>query len=194
LLEIKEEDFLEFDLRKTAKRAGQALRVVGNIPYYITSPILLKAIAQREAIQDLIILVQLEVGKRIVAEPNTKDYGILSVFCQFYGTPKLLFKVPASAFFPRPKVVSALLRLDFPRRPVCDVLDENLFVEVVRTAFGKRRKTLRNSLRYLGLEGLDLSSLHFNLQLRPEQLTLDDFVRLSNLIAKQVHASHNPKD
>lgn len=187
-LQVLQEDFLSVDLGKISRKFGKPIRILGNIPYYITSPILFKVIEERESVRDLTILVQLELGRRIVAKPRTKEYGILSVFCQFYGTPELLFKVPATAFSPRPKVVSVLLRLDFTRRPVYKVVDEKLFVGVVRATFGKRRKTLRNGLKYLELEGFDPADLDFDLNHRPEELSVEDFVHLSNLIEKQIHA------
>lgn len=192
-LQIIQEDFLSVDLGKIAREYGKPIRIIGNIPYYITSPILFKIIEERESVRDLTILVQLEVGKRIVAKPKSKEYGILSVFCQFYGTPELLFKVPATAFSPRPKVVSVLLRLDFTRRPVYKVADEKLFVGIVRATFGKRRKTLRNGLKYLELEGFDPEVIDFDLNHRPEELSVEDFVHLSNLIEIQIHAERISK-
>jgi 16S rRNA (adenine1518-N6/adenine1519-N6)-dimethyltransferase len=183
---VVRQDILEVDFLRISRELGSALRVIGNIPYYITSPILFKVIEQREVVRDLIMLVQREVGERIVAKPRTKDYGILSVFCQYYGVPKLLFKVSPKAFSPEPKVVSALLRLDFAHPPIYELLDERLFVAVVRATFGKRRKTLRNGLRYLDLDGLDLSKLQSNLNRRPEQLSVGDFVKLCNEISSSV--------
>jgi 16S rRNA (adenine1518-N6/adenine1519-N6)-dimethyltransferase len=183
---VVRQDILEVDFLKISRELGSALRVIGNIPYYITSPILFKVIEQRELVRDLIMLVQREVGERIVAKPRTKDYGILSVFCQYYGVPKLLFKVSPKAFSPEPKVVSALLRLDFTHPPVYELRDERLFAAVVRATFGKRRKTLRNGLRYLNLDGLDLSKLQSNLRRRPEQLSVGDFVELCNEISSSI--------
>jgi 16S rRNA (adenine1518-N6/adenine1519-N6)-dimethyltransferase len=185
-LVVLRQDILKVDFLKISKELRSALRVIGNIPYYITSPILFKVIEQREVVRDLIVLVQREVGGRIVAKPRTKDYGILSVFCQYYGVPKLLFKVSPKAFSPEPKVISVLLRLDFAQAPVYQLLDEKLFVAVVRATFGKRRKTLRNGLHYLDLEGIDLSKLQSNLDRRPEQLSVGDFVKLCNEISSWI--------
>jgi 16S rRNA (adenine1518-N6/adenine1519-N6)-dimethyltransferase len=182
---VVRQDVLEADFLKISKELRSSLRVVGNIPYYITSPILFKIIEQREVVRDLMMLMQLEVGKRIVAKPDTKDYGILSVFCQYYGIPKLLFKVAPKAFSPTPKVISVLLRLNLIQKPVYELLDEEIFVALVRGTFGKRRKTLRNGLRYLNLEGLDSSKLRSDLNRRPEQLSVHEFVELSNEISQQ---------
>jgi 16S rRNA (adenine1518-N6/adenine1519-N6)-dimethyltransferase len=186
-LVVLREDILDVDFLKISRDLGSNLRIIGNIPYYITSPILFKVIEQREVVRDLVMLIQLEVGRRVVAKPSTKDYGILSVFCQYYGKPTLLFKVPPKAFSPEPKVVSALLRLDLVRKPLHKLLDEAIFVAVVRGTFGKRRKTIRNGLKYLNLEGLDLSRLRFDLSQRPEQLSVSDFVSLSNEISLQLN-------
>jgi 16S rRNA (adenine1518-N6/adenine1519-N6)-dimethyltransferase len=188
-LEILHADILSQDLYSIARKAGKRLRVIGNIPYYITTPILFRILEQRSVVQDLIMLVQLEVGRRIVARPRTKDYGILSVFCQFYGMPRLLFKVPPTAFSPRPGVFSVLLRLDFPLKPKYKVQNEEIFAAIVRATFGKRRKTLRNGLRYLGVHGLDLVGLPFDLSLRPEELSVEQFIVLANLIEERLHAS-----
>jgi 16S rRNA (adenine1518-N6/adenine1519-N6)-dimethyltransferase len=183
---VVRQDILKVDFLKISRELRSSLRVIGNIPYYVTTPILFKVIEQREVVRDLIVLMQLEVGQRIVAKPGTKDYGILSVFGQYYGLPKLLFKVPPKAFSPEPKVFSVLLRLDFRQEPAHRLLNEEIFVTVVRGTFGKRRKTLRNGLRYLNLEGLDLSKLPMDLNLRPEQLSVQEFVELSNEISQQL--------
>jgi 16S rRNA (adenine1518-N6/adenine1519-N6)-dimethyltransferase len=183
---VVQQDILKVDFLKISRKVRSRLRVIGNIPYYITTPILFKVIEQQEVVRDLTMLMQREVGKRIVAKPGTKDYGILSVFGQYYGAPKLLFKVSPKAFSPEPKVFSVLLRLDFEQRPAYRLLNEEIFVAVVRGTFGKRRKTLRNGLRHLKLEGLDLSKLRLNLNVRPEQLSVQEFVELSNEISQQL--------
>jgi 16S rRNA (adenine1518-N6/adenine1519-N6)-dimethyltransferase len=184
---VMRQNILDVNFLKISRDLGSSLRIIGNIPYYITSPILFKVIEQREVVRDLVMLMQFEVGKRVVATPNTKDYGILSVFCQYYGKPRLLFKVPPKAFSPEPNVVSVLLRFDLVHKPVHKLLEETIFVTIVRGTFGKRRKTIRNGLRYLNLEGLDLSGLRFDLSQRPEQLSVSDFVNLSNEISLQLN-------
>jgi 16S rRNA (adenine1518-N6/adenine1519-N6)-dimethyltransferase len=183
---VVRQDILKVDFLKISRTVRSRLRVIGNIPYYITTPILFKVIEQQAVVRDLTMLMQREVGQRIVAKPGTKDYGILSVFGQYYGAPRLLFKVSPKAFSPEPNVFSVLLRLDFEQRPVYGLLNEEIFVTVVRGTFGKRRKTLRNGLRHLKLKGLDLSKLRFDLNLRPEQLSVQAFVELSNEISQQL--------
>jgi len=145
----------------------------------------------RAVVKDMMIMVQWEVAKRIVAEPKTKEYGILSVLCQFYAMPELLFKVSPSCFYPEPKVTSAAVRLDFVHPLNYQVTDENIFVQVVKATFGKRRKTLRNGLKALKFPDLNIEAIDFNLNLRPEELSVADFVTLSNLIA--VHSHHSPE-
>ncbi len=184
---IIQQDFLEFDLRKAAQEFRGRVRVVGNLPYNITSPILFKVIDTCDVVLDAIVMVQLEVAQRIVARPRTKEYGILSVFCQYYSKPTVLFKVSPTAFYPRPRVYSALLRLDFSRRPFYTVKDEHLFRQVVRSTFGKRRKTLLNGLKYMDLplrNGEAWRRVEFDLSRRPEDLSVEEFVDLSNRIAE----------
>ncbi|MEE9224885.1 MAG: 16S rRNA (adenine(1518)-N(6)/adenine(1519)-N(6))-dimethyltransferase RsmA [Bacteroidota bacterium] len=184
---VVQQDFLEFDLRKAAQECGQKFRVVGNLPYNITSPILFKVIDTCDAVRDAVVMVQLEVAERIVARPRTKDYGILSVLCQFYSKPTLLFEVSPNAFYPRPKVHSALLRLDFSRRPFYALKNEHLFRQVVRSTFGKRRKILLNSLKCIKLpltNGEFWKRIEFDLSRRPEDLTVEEFVKLTNRIAE----------
>jgi len=184
-VEILEKDFLEIDLREIAERLHHKLRVVGNIPYYITTPILFKVLEQRDVVLDLTIMVQREVAQRIVASPGSKTYGILSVFCQYYAEPRLLFTVKPGAFFPRPKVNSAVLSLTFPQEPKATVRDESLFVHVVRATFGKRRKMLRKSLPYISNVSPELlATLDFDLKKRPEQLSLEEFADLSNQLSR----------
>ncbi len=190
-LQILNADFLEIDLQEIFNKYRRKLRLVGNIPYHITSPILFKVMEHRAVVQDLVIVVQSEVAKRIVAKPKTKDYGILAVMCQFCAMPELLFKVSPNCFFPKPKVTSAVVQLDFVHPPHYQALDEAVFIQVVKATFGKRRKTLRNGLKALKYQDLNIEALDFDLSLRPEELSVADFVTLINLIALQSH--HSPE-
>lgn len=156
---------------------GSRLRVVGNIPYYITSDILFWVIDQRNLISDATLMIQEEVADRLVARPRTKDYGILSVFAQQYAVPRRLFGVSRNCFYPRPDVDSAVIRLDL-RRDVLPV-DDALFRTVVRGTFGKRRKTIRNGLAYAGIPKEVIADLGPVAGRRPEELTPEDFVRLT---------------
>lgn len=161
---------------------GRSLRVVGNIPYYLTSEILFHLFRYHTVITDATLMMQLEVAQRLVAQPNSKEYGILSVATQFYGKPELLFRVSRNVFFPKPSVDSAVLRISM--NTVLPTIDVQLFSAVVRGTFGKRRKTLRNSLKYLGVPPEIITSLPLDVARRPESLTVDDFILLTQ------HLSH----
>ena len=160
-------------------REGKKLRVTGNIPYNITSQIIFHAIDQRELVRDLTIMVQLEVAERIVAKPKTKAYGILSVVSQAYSTPKLLFKIPPDCFFPKPRVFSGILYFDFRNNPSAEIKDHTLFRKVVRTVFAKRRKMLSNGIKDLS-QDIDFKTIDFDFTKRPEELSVHDFILLSN--------------
>jgi 16S rRNA (adenine1518-N6/adenine1519-N6)-dimethyltransferase len=184
-VEIVHQDFLEVRLSEWQEKFKTKLRLVGNIPYHLTSPILFKAFEERNSIQDITIMVQREVAKRIASKPNTKDYGILSVLAHFYGIPKCLFNVSPNCFYPKPKVTSTVVQIHLHDELLYNV-NEKLFSSVVRTAFGKRRKTLRNSLSYLPYDASMMETLlekiYFPLDKRPEQLTVEQFVGLTNQI------------
>jgi 16S rRNA (adenine1518-N6/adenine1519-N6)-dimethyltransferase len=190
-LRIVHEDFLETDLEVICCKYQKKIRLVGNIPYHITSPILFKVMERRSLVKDMMIMMQLEVARRIVAKPRTKEYGILSVLCQFYDTPELLFKVSPSCFYPKPKVTSAMMRFGFSRSLKYRVRDESIFAQVVKATFGKRRKTIRNGLKSMSLPDFDLEAVNFDLNLRPEDLSVADFVTLANLIG--VPSKHSPE-
>lgn len=185
---ILHQDFLALDLAALCAREGRKLRLVGNIPYRLTSDILLKAFDERLALHDFTLMVQREVAQRLAAKPGTKAYGILSVYAKFYGNLKILFNVSPNCFYPKPKVASAVIQERFFDTTPHEV-DERLFRTVVRTAFGKRRKTLRNALKYLPFDQdvvRHISTLPM-LGKRPEQLSVEQFVELTNLM-ETLHA------
>jgi 16S rRNA (adenine1518-N6/adenine1519-N6)-dimethyltransferase len=176
-------DVLNVSLHALAKKAGGAMRVTGNIPYNITSPILFWVIDARESVRDCTLTMQREVAQRLTAKPHTKEYGILSVLAQYYAVPKMLFNVSPKSFTPVPEVMSAVVHLDFsakggPHTP--QALDDKIFRAVVRGTFGKRRKTLRNGLRGLGVSAEQLKNISFSLDRRPEELTVAEFVSLAD--------------
>jgi len=177
-----------------AAQPERRFRVVGNLPYNISSPILFRLIelSRAQAIfSDATLMVQREVADRLVAKPCTKAYGVLSVFAQIYANIERKLDLPPSAFSPPPKVRSSIIRLTFRRSPV-RIVDERLFEKVVKTAFMQRRKTLSNALKafdqtapaVLALAGIDGMR-------RAETLTLEDFARLTEMFAA-VHASGTP--
>lgn len=184
-VEVLHRDILEMQLDPFAGAGDRKLRIVGNIPYNITSPILLHLLEQRAWTSDVTLMMQREVAKRLVAEPSTKDYGILSVSFQLYFDVLLLFDVSPNAFHPKPKVTSSVVRLVPLEKPRYVVADEQFFREMVRATFGKRRKTLRNSLSYFIDEVPELPP-RFDLQRRPESLSVKDLVELANALASRL--------
>jgi len=182
---IVHENFLDIRLEEWQKKFQKRLRVVGNIPYHLTSPILFKIFESRSAVSDCTLMMQKEVAQRLTAKPGTKVYGILSVLMQFYGTAKQVFIVSPNCFYPKPKVTSAVVQIHLHEQLPSRV-NEQVFRTVVKTSFGKRRKTLRNCLKYLPYDETVIDTivhkLDFALRKRPEQLTLEQFVELTNNI------------
>ena len=165
-------DALQIDLREI----GQSLRVIGNLPYNISTPLLFRLTEQRTAIRDAVFMLQREVVDRIVATPGNKTYGRLSVMLQCYWNVDGLFRVPAGAFRPPPKVESAVVRLT-ARRPLVAASQERAFEQLVRAAFGQRRKTLRRALVGL-MSDNDLQAAGIDPGARAETLSPADFARL----------------
>ncbi len=172
------EDFLGFDLSPW----GGNLKLVGNIPYHLTSPVIERLINQRERLELIILTLQKEVARRICSPPGRKDFSSLSVISQLYFRPYKLFDLSPSSFRPRPKVESTVLGLKVRKELAVPVPDEQFFRKVVRGAFGKRRKTIKNALKGLipqGREGEIFSRAGVDPTLRGEALSLKDFSRLS---------------
>lgn len=184
-LTLIHDDVLNVDLNTLAKKTGGPVRIVGNIPYNITSPILFWTIDGRESVHDCTIMMQREVARRLTAKPSTKEYGILSVFAQYYATPKLLFNVSPKSFAPVPEVTSSVVHLDFQLQHKPQAHNDKIFRAVVRGTFGKRRKTLRNGLRSLGMSAHELNNIPFSLDRRPEELPVSDFVLLADELAQR---------
>lgn len=194
---VMEQDFLETNLIAISGSEGQKLCVAGNIPYYITSPILFKLIDECSAVSNAILLVQKEVAERLVAKPRTKEYGIPTVLANFFGEVTYLFTVRAGAFRPVPKVDSALVRINFERdyfsrsgsvKP--EGFDENTFRALVRSLFAMRRKTIRNNIKATQppfvLERLEASPVSSFLKARAEELTVPDFLVLHAAIKESI--------
>jgi len=180
-------DILKLDWNERIIPADGALKVVANLPYHITSPVLFKLLDHSTSIERALLMVQAEVGKRIAAPPGGKDYGILSVMLQWKSHPELLFHVHRTCFRPSPRVDSCVIRLYFAEAPRFSSVDERIFTRIVKTAFGQRRKMLRNALSPFGeplpeaarRAGIDLSR-------RAETLSVEEFVRLSDAFASMV--------
>jgi 16S rRNA (adenine1518-N6/adenine1519-N6)-dimethyltransferase len=175
-LRIINKDFLNVDFEKEI--TNLKCRVVGNIPYYVTSPILFKIFENHKYIVDALIMMQLEVAHRLIAQPRTKEYGILSVFTNFYSEAKLLFKVSKNVFYPKPEVDSAVVYFKFKEKLDLNDNEIELFREIARTSFNQRRKTLRNSLKKL-ISVEKQKTLKFDFNRRAEELSLNDFLYLA---------------
>ena len=188
-VEVRHQDFLEMDLDQLVGdlpvASQRRIRIVGNIPYNITSPILFRALDNRARIRDVTIMMQKEVARRLIAPPGTKDYGILAVFCQLFADVRVLFDVSPNAFIPKPKVTSSVVRLGMLDAPRYPLRDEQFFRMMTRAIFGKRRKTLRNSLGSFMGESAFEPPLGVDLQRRPEALSVEELVRLGNTLLDQ---------
>jgi 16S rRNA (adenine1518-N6/adenine1519-N6)-dimethyltransferase len=149
---VVEQDVLQFDFAAASSAAGHRLAVIGNLPYYITSPILLKLAASHTALDRAVLMVQREVADRIVAAPGSRDYGLLSVTVQMYGPAVPLFTLPPGAFSPPPDVHSTVFRWRFAPRFAELGVEEGLFFPFVRQAFAQKRKTLANNMRAAGYD------------------------------------------
>jgi 16S rRNA (adenine1518-N6/adenine1519-N6)-dimethyltransferase len=171
-------DALRFDFR-TLVPAGEKLRVIGNLPYNISTPLLFHLLDQVDAIRDMEFMLQKEVVDRLAAAPGGKDYGRLSVMIQVRLAVEHLFDVPPGAFRPPPKVESAVVRLTPYAAPPLTIRDNATFERIVRAAFAQRRKTLRNNLRDI-LTAEQLGTLGIDPNRRAETLTLGEFARLAN--------------
>jgi 16S rRNA (adenine1518-N6/adenine1519-N6)-dimethyltransferase len=183
-LRIVEGDILEADI--SALAAGRRVRIYGNLPYYITSPILHRLFAFADFIDEMHIVIQTEVALRLTAQPNSKLYGYLSVATQLYTRPEFVFRIPRDAFRPPPEVGSALVTLRFPgeRRNLAQ-LDDAHFLDFVKSCFSKKRKTLVNNLRSLASPGLvreALASLNLRPDARAEQLSVSNLAALDRAL------------
>jgi len=190
-VEVICQDVLTFDFPGAAREAGRPLAVVGNLPYQITSPLLFTLIRESAAIAQAVLMMQQEVGARLTASPGTKDYGILSVLVQYHFRVTRLFGLSPGNFYPPPQVDSVVLRL-IPETPAPVALDAALLHQVVKTAFGHRRKTLNNTLVSEAVAfGLSpeamralLKELNIDLKRRGETLSVAEFVATSNQVAR----------
>lgn len=165
-------------------------KVVANLPYYITTPIIMSLLESKLPIERLVVMVQKEVALRMVAKPGTKDYGALSVAVQYYTEPDIVLDVPPKSFLPAPAVTSSVIRCVLRDKPPVDVIDEKLFFRVVKAGFAQRRKTFANTMRTTGLskERIDELLVKANIdgQRRGETFTLQEFADVANAWASLV--------
>lgn len=180
-LEIVWQDFLKVDLKEILSQYKyEKIHLIANLPYYITTPIINKIIEETE-INEMIIMVQKEVGNRFMAKPNTKEYNSLSVFLQYYFNISKVTMVSRNSFVPKPNVDSVVVKF-VRKNDLMRVKDLNLFFELVRDAFKQKRKNLRNNLRNYDLEKIEssLKKLNKDLTYRAEQLSIEEFVYVAN--------------
>jgi len=176
-------DILKIDFSRILT-SDYKYRVIGNIPFNLTSPIFFKLIRNRELFSDALFIVQLEVAQRIVAKPNSKSYGILSVLLNYFGKVSLPFEISPNVFYPKPKVKSSALKWVFNQNNDVN-LDTDLFIQVVKASFGNRRKTLKNSLNNSIFKSYNFVGIDFDFSRRAETFSIEDFVKLTQFIQKQ---------
>ncbi len=179
---IYQQDVLKFDLRQLT-REPNSLRIVGNLPYNISTPVLFHLLKSHQLIKDMTFMLQLEVVQRMTAKPGQKNYGRLGIMLQYFCELEHVFNVPSAAFSPKPKVSSAIVKLTPHRQFPVTARNVDCLQTVVRTAFNQRRKTLKNSLKAIVSEEL-LNQLPLDTSLRPENLSLADFVLISDAITE----------
>lgn len=193
------EDILKVDINRLAqeKNGGRPIKVVANLPYYITTPIIMGLFESHVPIDSITIMVQKEVANRMKTGPGSKDYGALSLAVQYYADPQIVANVPPNCFMPRPKVGSAVIRLKRHAQPVVNVSDEKLMFRLIRASFNQRRKTLANGLKNapdipLEKEEIEavITELGKPLTIRGEALTLEEFAALSELVGKRIDDKH----
>ena len=159
-------------------------KVCANLPYYITTPIIMKLLEQRLPIEKIVVMVQKEVAERMVASPGSKIYGALSVSVQYYTEPQMLFEIPPSCFMPAPEVTSAVVAMDVRQEAPVAVREEKRFFQVVKTAFSQRRKTFSNTLKAAGLTKEQITAIlkesGIDGSRRGETMSLDDFARVAD--------------
>ncbi|SMC26446.1 16S rRNA (adenine1518-N6/adenine1519-N6)-dimethyltransferase [Clostridium acidisoli DSM 12555] len=182
------EDALKIDFNKIIGDET-SVKVVANLPYYVTTPIITKILIEGYKFKSLTIMIQKEVAERMASKPDCKDYGALSLLVQYYCDANIVRKVPPTAFIPQPKVDSIVIKLDKLNEPRVKVKDEKLFFMVIRSAFNMRRKTLWNALKVLKLdkEAYEQAFLNANIdpKRRGETLSIEEFANLSNEIYKK---------
>ena len=190
-------DILKTDIRKIAdeKNQGRPIKVVANLPYYITTPIIMGLFESHVPVDSITVMVQKEVADRMQTGPGSKDYGALSLAVQYYAKPEIVANVPPNCFMPRPKVGSAVIRLTTYDKPPVEVDDEKLMFRIIRASFNQRRKTLANGLKNAAdldipkeLIAESIESLGHGPSVRGEALTLEEFATLSNYISRGLRA------
>ena len=188
---IINEDILKLDLNDIAKEYndGKPLKIVANLPYYITTPIIMGLFESHVPLESITAMVQLEVAERMQTGPGSKEYGALSLAVQYYSNPKIVLRVGAGSFIPRPNVDSAVIRMELYKENPVSVRNEAFMFSLIRASFNQRRKTLVNSLSNAGIQGVTkdsisaaLSEMGLSATIRGEALSLSEFAKLSDLL------------
>lgn len=180
-------DILKIDFGSLFHEAGKPLKVVANLPYQISTPLLFRFIESKRIFSSFTLMLQREVAERIVASPGEKEYGPLSVFIQIFSDVSIRFLIKPSAFFPPPKVESAVVQMVLKEKPLIELKNEEWFKKVVKASFGYRRKTLINALKHSNLSlpesiELKMDKAGIDPKRRPETLTLKEFIRLADVL------------
>lgn len=176
-------DVLKFNFNRYFKKMSK-IKVIGNIPYYITTPIIEYLLKYRDRIDAIFVTIQKEFARRIIAQSGSKDFGAFSCFIQYFAEPQIIFPIKKTSFFPMPKVDSCFLRLVIREKLPFGIKNEGLFFKIIRSAFNQRRKTLRNSLKdIVSADKLTrfFNQYNINPDIRPEDLSLADFANLINI-------------
>lgn len=193
-VQVINQDILKVDIKKLAEEHndGKPIKVVANLPYYITTPIIMGLFESQVPIDSITVMVQKEVADRMKVGPGTKDYGALSLAVQYYAEPYIVANVPPNCFMPRPKVGSAVIRLTRHEKPPVEVSDEKLMFRLIRASFNQRRKTLANGLNNspelsYSKEEIQqtIEKCGFKAGIRGEALTLEDFAKLANVFSEK---------
>lgn len=192
---IINEDILKTDMNALFSEhfKDMDVHVIANLPYYITTPVIMKLLESGENIKSITVMVQKEVAQRMAAEPGGKDYGALSVAVQFYSNTKIVIKAEPSCFMPQPKVASTVIKIELTSKPKVDTINKEFYFKVVKSAFGQRRKTLLNALYnspYINIKKEDIiNSIHeagFSENIRGEKLSIYDFAKLADSLYKYI--------
>ena len=191
-VEVINEDILKVDLNRLVqeKNGGRPIKVVANLPYYITTPIIMGLFESHVPVDSITVMVQKEVADRMQTGPGSKDYGALSLAVQYYAKPEIVANVPPNCFMPRPKVGSAVIRLTRHQNPPVQAKDEKLMFRIIRASFNQRRKTLANGLKnsqelQFSKEQVEqaITECGLPLNIRGEALTLEQFAALADIFA-----------
>ena len=177
-LSVLNSDVLKVDFKNIYKREKNKIRIIGNIPFNITSPIFFKLMENRNFIKDAVLIIPLDIAKRLIASKRTKEYGILTILLNYFSDLKLCFKISPNVFIPRPKIEAAVVHISFEKE-IDPEINSRMFISVVKASFGNRRKTLKNSLSNGIFKSYDFSKIDLDLSRRAEELDIKDFIFLT---------------